>query len=116
MIVFGKLQKSKTKIKSINEEIKTLCSKIQNLKTPVNFILLQAASSTSCKPRQSSLELAPHSKEIELLICMDSNFNHIDYRKLWAFNKSERNRCTSLRDVENLIKHIDITNPSSCSH
>ena len=59
---------------------------------------------------QDSVEfLHGRKKETDLLICMDSNFKYINYRKLWTINKSERKSCSNLNDVENVIKDTDIT-------
>ena len=48
-------------------------------------------------------------KEIDLLICYDSNFKHIDYRQLWRTQGSERQRCATLTDVDRLLNTTDIT-------
>ena len=54
-------------------------------------------------------QTAPIKKEIDLVILTDSNFNHIDYKKLWTLRNSERKRCSTLRDVETFIENTNIT-------
>ena len=52
--------------------------------------------------------LGNSTKEIDL-ICKDSNFRHIDYRKLWTIKNLERRSCSNLKYVEKLINDTDIT-------
>ena len=48
-------------------------------------------------------------KIVDLLICKDSNFRHIDYRKLWTVRNSVRKTTSGLSDVENFIQQTNIS-------
>ena len=48
-------------------------------------------------------------KEVDLLICMDSNSKHINFRKLWTLRNSKRSRCYTLDQLHEYIRKSDIT-------
>ena len=100
------------KIKSIEEEISKLRTELENMKkASLRNTVLPAESSIRNETTISSGErlLGNSTKEIDLLICKDSNFRHIDYRKLWTIKNSERRSCSNLTDVGKLINDTDIT-------
>ena len=100
------------KIKSIGEEISKLRRELENMKkASLRNTMLPADSSIRNETTISSGErlLGNSAKEIDLLICKDSNFRHIDYRKLWTIKNSERRSCSNLKDVGKLINDTDIT-------
>ena len=100
------------KIKSIEEEISKLRRELENMKkASLRNTVLPAELSIRNETTISSGErlLGNSAKEIDLLICKDSNFRHIDYRKLWTIKNSERRSCSNLKDVGKLINDTDIT-------
>lgn len=48
-------------------------------------------------------------KEVDLLICMDSNSKYINFRKLWTLRNSKRTRCYTLNQLHEYISKSDIT-------
>ena len=48
-------------------------------------------------------------KEVDLLICMDSNSKHINFRKLWTLRNSKRSRCYTLNQLREYIRKSDIS-------
>ena len=46
----------------------------------------------------------PQSKQLDILMCFDSNGRYIDRRKLWKVNNSEYRNCGTIHEVSNTIK------------
>ena len=59
-------------------------------------------------PPQSSYQPNTADEKLDLLICFDSNWQHVDRRKLWKVNGSELKRCGTLFDVSRVITSSSI--------
>ena len=108
------LKKHKLRIDAIQkqlEEFKNTVESYDQTRHTTN-VLSKQQPNTSADQTRNSVEYQSRSvynkDSLEILMCFDSNGKYIDRKKLWKLNNSDYKRCSTLHNVRELIKELQI--------